>query len=183
MPYPSQTDAQAIRTAALEILDRYGEEKVTVRGVAKTLGLSPNAIYRYYKDKGALLSELASEGASILLQKLQEAVKEMIDQDALFVLADSYVEFAINQQSLYSLMMRAHPFTPKQEKKFSDLWTFVRQCVGMEIENGDEAAVALWGYLHGMVGLEQANVFHEGKPRTGIKVGLEALLVGFRSRQ
>jgi AcrR family transcriptional regulator len=182
MPYPSQTNAQEIRTTALELLEKYGEDRVTIRGVAKCLGLSPNAIYRYYKDKDALLSELASEGASVLLQRLRETILDQEDQEALLTLADTYVEFALNHQSLYELMMRAHEYTPEQEKKFHELWGFVRDRIGLVIENADEAAVALWGFLHGMVGLEQADVFHEGKPRTGIRPGLEALLAGFKAR-
>jgi AcrR family transcriptional regulator len=182
MPYPSQTNAKEIHNTALELLEKYGEDKVTIRGVAKCLGLSPNAIYRYYKDKDALLSELASEGASVLLQRLREAILGKEDQEALFTLADNYVAFALNHQALYELMMRAHAYTPEQEKNFHELWDFVRERVGLVIVNADEAAVALWGFLHGMVGLEQADVFHKGKPRTGIYSGLEALLAGFKAR-
>jgi AcrR family transcriptional regulator len=182
MPYPSQTNAKEIRTTALELLEKYGEERVTIRGVAKCLGLSPNAIYRYYKDKDALLAELAGEGAGLLLQKLRETILNQEDQEALFMLADSYVAFALTHQPLYKLMMRAHQYTPEQEKKFHELWDFVRNCVGLVIANADEAAVALWGFLHGMVGLEQADVFHQGKPQTGIRPGLEAMLAGFKIR-
>ncbi|MFX0202183.1 MAG: TetR/AcrR family transcriptional regulator, partial [Candidatus Hodarchaeota archaeon] len=182
MPYPSQTNAKEIRTTALELLEKYGEDKVTIRGVAKSLGLSPNAIYRYYKDKDALLAELASEGARVLLQRLHEASFGKEDQEAIFSLADSYVEFALRHQSLYELMMRTHQYTPDQEKKFHELWDFVRSRVGLVIANADEAAVAFWGFLHGMIGLEQADVFHKGKPRTGVHTGLEALLAGFKAR-
>ncbi len=181
MPYPSQTNAKAIRVTAFELLETYGESKVTIRGVAKRLDLSPNAIYRYYRDKDALLAELASQGASLLLQRLQEAIVNKQDQEVLFALADSYVAFAFEHQSLYELMMRAHKYTPEQEMKFHELWGFVRGRVGLVVANADEAAVALWGFLHGMVGLDQADVFHEGKPRTGIHLGLKALFAGFQT--
>jgi AcrR family transcriptional regulator len=183
MPYPSRTDAKEICTTALELLEKHGKGGVTIRGVAKSLGLSPNAIYRYYRDKDALLSELASTGASLLLQRLHEASLGEEDQEALSALADCYVEFALEHQSLYELMMQAHEYTAEQEERFHELWDFFRERVSLVIADADEAAVALWGFLHGMVGLEQADVFHEGKPRTGIRTGLEALLVGFRARQ
>lgn len=181
MPYPPQTNAEKIRITAFELLEKYGEDKVTIRGVAKCLGLSPNAIYRYYRGKDALLSELAGEGAGLLLQRLQEAIMSKNDQEALFALADGYLEFASEHQPLYELMMRAHKYTPEQETKFHELWNFVRGRVGLVIDDADEAAVAIWGFLHGMVGLEQADVFHEGKPRTGIHIGLEALFRGFNA--
>lgn len=181
MPYPSQTNAAQIRATAFEMLEQYGENKVTIRGVAKRLKLSPNAIYRYYRDKDALLSELASDGAVILLQWLQEATAGKQDRGALYCLADRYVAFALKHQFLYKLMMRSHSYTPEQEKKFQELWNFVRKRVGRVMANADEAAVAIWAFLHGMVGLEQADVFHENKPRTGIQTGLEALLTGLEA--
>jgi AcrR family transcriptional regulator len=183
MPYPSQTNAKEIHCAALDLLEKYGEEKVTIRGVAKCLGLSPNAIYRYYKNRDALLAELASEGVNVLNNKIHEATSGMKDTEALFTLADCYVEFALKHQSLYKLIMRSHDYTPEQEKNFHILWSFVRERVGHVIGNTDEAAVALWAFLHGMIGLEQADVFHEGKPQTGIRPGMEALLAGFETRK
>lgn len=181
MPYPSQTNATQIRSAALALLETHGEEEVTLRGVAKSLGISPNAIYHYYEDKDALLAELASEGANLLFQALQAAIQGRQGREALVMLAGRYVEFASQRQPLYKLMMRAHTYTPEQERNLHNLWDFVRGQVGQVIPNADEAAVALWAFLHGMVELEGANVFHEGKPRTGIQAGLAALFAGFQA--
>lgn len=181
MPYPAQTDAEQIRNAALELLTAYGEDGVTIRGVAKQLGLTPNALYRYYHDHDALLAELASMGAGQLLQKLEAATKTKSGPDSIYALADAYLDFALTHGALYTLLMRKHPFTPQQAQVFSELWIFVRSEVAAVSPQAEVVAVSLWGFLHGMVGLEQADIFHEGKPNVGVRPGVEALLSGFSS--
>ena len=179
MPYPAQTDAEQIRNAALALLTTAGEDGVTVRGVAKHLGLSPNTLYRYYRDHDALLAELASMGASQLLQKLKAAAKTKSGQESIYAVADAYLDFALAHGALYRLLMRKHLFTPQQAQVFGALWVFVRSEVEVVSPKAEEVAVSLWGFLHGMVGLEQADIFHEGKPKVGVRPGVEALLLGF----
>lgn len=179
MPYPSQTSAEKIRTEALALLLGAGEKNVTVRGVAKRLGLSANALYGYYPDRDALLAELASEGARQLRRHLSAATVGKEGRERLYALADAYVGYALGHEAIYRLMMAPHHYTVEQEKVFADLWLFVKEVVATVAPQPEVVAVTLWGFLHGMVGLEQAAVFHVGKPRTGIRPGLEALLSGF----
>lgn len=181
MPYPAQTNAEQIRNAALELLTTYGEDGVTIRGVAKQLELTPNALYRYYQDHDALLAELASMGAGQLLQKLKASTKAKSGRDSIYALADAYLDFALMHGALYRLLMRKHVFTPEQEQIFGALWAFVKNEVSVVSPQAEAVAVSLWGFLHGMVGLEQADIFHEGKPNVGVRPGVEALLSGFSS--
>jgi TetR/AcrR family transcriptional regulator, tetracycline repressor protein len=44
--------------AAQELLDDGGLEAVSVRGIAKRLGVAPNTIYTYYSDKAAIMEAL-----------------------------------------------------------------------------------------------------------------------------
>ena len=181
MPYPAQTDAQRIRNAALELLTAHGEGGVTVRGVAKRLGLTPNALYRYYRDHDALLAELASVGAARLLGQLREAVGERRGREAVYAVADAYVVFAAENGALYKLLMREHALTPEQQGVFGALWAFVKGQVAAVSPNPEAVAVSLWALLHGMVGLEQARVFRGDKPKVGVRPGVRALLAGFVS--
>lgn len=181
MPYPAQTDAEQIRNAALALLTDAGEDSVTVRGVAKRLGLTPNALYRYYPDHDALLAELASVGAGQLLQTLEAAATTKGGRETIYAIADAYVAFALDHGPLYGLLMRKHRFTPEQAQVFGALWAYVKSQVEAVSPNAEAVAVSLWGFLHGMVGLEQADVFREDKPNVGVRPGVDALLSGFRS--
>ncbi len=62
MPYPAKTNAQTILAAAIDHLEQYGEEALSMRELASRLGISPHALYRYYPDRAALQAALAEEG-------------------------------------------------------------------------------------------------------------------------
>lgn len=179
MPYPQQINLDQIRATALDLLETAGEEAVTIRGVARQLNVSPNALYRYTPNKDTLLAELAAEGASLMHTALKNAPIADNAQEELYLIANTYLFFTKNHPALYQLMMKPHTYSAEQEKYFIDLWEFIKNRVQLLIPNADEAAVAIWAYLHGMVELEKADVFHHGKPKTGIYSGLRALLYGY----
>jgi AcrR family transcriptional regulator len=55
-----------ILAAAREILTRKGERGVTMRAVAERVGVTATAIYRHYRDKAALLEQMARTGFEAL---------------------------------------------------------------------------------------------------------------------
>src|ERR1700692_387565 len=63
MPYPSKTDRQTILSAAVKHLAHGGIRDLSLRNLAASLDLAPNAIYRYFSDLSALEDALANEGA------------------------------------------------------------------------------------------------------------------------
>ena len=56
--------------AARRLLDKEGTEAVTMRRVAKAVGITPMAIYRHYRDQAALLNALANERLDELTVRL-----------------------------------------------------------------------------------------------------------------
>ena len=56
--------------ASRRLLDKEGAEAVTMRRVAKAVGITPMAIYRHYADRTALLNALADEGFEELAAQL-----------------------------------------------------------------------------------------------------------------
>jgi AcrR family transcriptional regulator len=68
MPYPSKTDRQTILTAAVKELVHGGIRDLSLRNIAASLDLAPNAIYRYFSDRRALEAALANEAARRLVR-------------------------------------------------------------------------------------------------------------------
>ena len=54
--------SKKIAAAARHLLDKEGVEGVTMRRVAKAVGITPMALYRHYPDRAGLLNALADEG-------------------------------------------------------------------------------------------------------------------------
>lgn len=53
------TTAERLIAAASVLLDAGGEEAVTLRAVGHAVGVSHNAPYKHFKDRGALLAAVA----------------------------------------------------------------------------------------------------------------------------
>ncbi len=52
----SETTAQRIAQAALDLLESEGPEAVSMRRVAEAVGITPMAIYHHFPNRGALLN-------------------------------------------------------------------------------------------------------------------------------
>lgn len=180
MPYPAKTNAQTILSAAIEQLEQYGEEALSIRELASRLGLSPRALYRYYPDRAALNAALAEEGFHRLRSTLVDAVGTRTEKDALRVGAIAYLNFAKAHPAWYSMLLKVHEQTPGLLQAEHEMWTFVvgliEDVVGQEI--AASAAVALWAFLHGFIELEHANALGDKKPKSGFQIGLEVFLSG-----
>jgi AcrR family transcriptional regulator len=176
MPYPAKTDSQAILSAAFEQVENHGIQSMSLRGVAATLGVAPNALYRYFADRAALESAIRAEISRRLHDVLKRAVGKKNPAEAIRALATAYLRFAREHRNLYELL--TSPCSPCAEDlpAHQELWDFVVNQVAL-VSNGQhasEAAVALWAHLHGTAALESVQAFGEQKPIRGVDFGLEA---------
>jgi len=93
-------------------------------------------------------------------------------------MASAYINFAMDNRSLYDAMMRFH--VPEHDPTAHEsVWPFTVEQV-QRLAGPDRAArasVALWAYLHGAVTLEAAQVLGELKPASGLGFGFEAWLM------
>jgi AcrR family transcriptional regulator len=180
MPYPAKTSPREILDEAMAQVERGGANRLSVRAVAAALGLAPNALYRYYADRDALLAAVADEGARLLLAAVEDATRGREGADAVRSLAAAYLGFARTRPALYATVMVQHAFPAGSRPAHEDLWDFATGLLGdVAGERTAEATVAVWGLLHGAAGLDQAGLFGERKPGGGgVDFGLEALLEG-----
>ena len=178
MPYPSKTDRQTILSAAVKELAHGGIRELSLRNIAASLGIAPNAIYRYFSDRRALEAALASEAARQMEVTLRRAAEGCEPLTAIREMSAAYIKFAKDNRHLYEAMMSLH--APEHDATFHEsLWTFTVEQV-QRIAGSDrapQASVALWAFLHGAVMLEAAQVLGELKPASGLEFGFEAWLM------
>jgi AcrR family transcriptional regulator len=183
MPYPSKTDRETILSAAVKELVQGGIRGLSLRNIAASLDLAPNAIYRYFSDRRALEAALANEAARQLELALRRAADGCEPVTAIREMSSAYIEFARDNRHLYEVMMSLH--APGYDATFhQSLWTFTVEQV-QRIAGPDRAAqasVALWAFLHGAVALEAAQVLGEIKPATGLEFGFNAWLMAVSMR-
>src|SRR6202453_3884541 len=183
MPYPSKTDRQTILSAALKQLAQGGIRDLSLRNLAGSLDLAPNAIYRYFSDRRALEAALASEAARQMEVALRRAAEACEPLAAIRKMSSAYIKFARDNRHLYEAMMSFH--APEHDAtSHQSLWTFTVEQV-KRIAGSDRAAqasVALWAFLHGAATLEAAEVLGESKPASGLGFGLDAWFMAVTMR-
>jgi len=96
--------ADKIARAARMLLDAEGADAVTMRRVAKAVGITPMAVYRHYADREGLLNALADEGFEELAARLKGTVLSGDMGERLSMLADVYLEHALENPRLFELM-------------------------------------------------------------------------------
>ena len=178
MPYPAKTDGRIILSAALKELAQGGIRDLSLRNIAASLGLAPNAIYRYFSDRRALEAAISSEAARQMEVALRKAAEGCEPVTAIRQMSSAYIKFARDNRSLYEAMIGFHA-PEHDESQHERLWAFtveqVQRIAGSA--RAPEASVALWAFLHGAVLLDAAQVLGELKPTSGLAFGLEAWLM------
>lgn len=97
--------AALVDQAIAELADTPAEQ-LSLRAVARALGVSQTAPYRHFDDKEALLVAIATRGYHELLHALETACAGAGSKasDQLRSLARAYVGFAEGQEQLFKLM-------------------------------------------------------------------------------
>ena len=174
MPFPSKTDRQTILATAMDQVSKDGINKLAIRSVAATLGLAPNALYRYFANLAALQAALADESRCRLHQALHKAAGKKPPLEAIRSIAKAYVRFAQEQPQVFSLTLLPSTTETEGEAVHVLMWRFVLEHVAAIYgeERAPEAAVALWAFLHGIATLKAAGIFGERKPVNSFEFGV-----------
>jgi AcrR family transcriptional regulator len=93
-----------IAIAGRRLLDKEGAEAVTMRRVAKAVGITPMAIYRHYPDRAALLNALADEGFEELAARLTGKCLFTSIEKRLTQMGEIYLNHALQNPRLFELM-------------------------------------------------------------------------------
>ncbi len=89
--------AEAIRSAAVELIAARGFEAMTLRQLADKVGLQPGSIYRYFPSKAQLLVALLLEHLQFLLAHWQRERPESADPVELL---RAFIDFHIRSHTL-----------------------------------------------------------------------------------
>ncbi len=179
MAYPTKTDRSAILTSALEQVEHEGVEKLAVRAVAAKLGLAPNALYRYFKNLAALEAALAEEVRRQMLQALKHALGRKEPTDAILAISEAYLRFALKRPRAFALYLKtygAEEHTPQCKENTEFFLQHVARVYGDK--RAEEAAHALWAFLHGSAVLLDAGLVPAKQAFANLRFSLELWIAG-----
>ncbi|MEM9256191.1 MAG: TetR/AcrR family transcriptional regulator [Pseudomonadota bacterium] len=97
--------AELLNTA-IEQLQEASVEDLSLRALARRIGVSQTAPYRHFTDKGELLAAMATRGYRDLLAALRSAGNANVDnpREHLRALAYAYIDYAAKNPQLFKLM-------------------------------------------------------------------------------
>jgi AcrR family transcriptional regulator len=150
----------ALVQAGLRLLEERQGDDVSLREVARTVGVSATAVYRHFPDKGALLRALAAEGLDRLALAQQAAFEAAGGGQAGFVATGrAYVRFALANPALFRLIFSNPPeqdLLAGPRDKVPRAFRMLRENAafllppGADDEAVDRAALEAWAQVHGL---------------------------------
>ncbi|MDA8752556.1 TetR/AcrR family transcriptional regulator [Halieaceae bacterium] len=151
---------------AVEQLQALGVDALSLRALARAVGVSQTAPYRHFADKNELLAAMATRGYRELLAGLQRAVATAGDDagQQLVATAHAYVDYAAANPQLFKLMFGP---TVQPAERYPDLREASRETfllVQQILKSGMDAGLfrqqdvaylanASWAGIHGLATL------------------------------
>lgn len=153
---------QALKESArLELAGVPSFSHLTLRAIARRVGVSHVAAYRHYRDLDELLDALAIDGFLDLATRLAPPA-DLTPRGALLHLGERYIAFAIEHPKLFSIMFGRGVSTSKRHEGL----TRAVQKVLRQLEpvakraapllgwtSGRDLGLALWSFGHGLATL------------------------------
>ena len=144
---------EALVAAGMEALDGPDGKEVSLRELARKVGVSPTAVYRHFPDKQALVEALASEGLAMLGAAQAEAAAKVGGGALGFAeTGRAYVRFALAHPALFRLMYTQG--NPVEHDVSGDpagrlLQKMTRDLSG-NTDDADRLALQAWSIAHGI---------------------------------
>ena len=155
---------QTIIEEALIWIEQKDIFSLSLRKIARQIGVSHNAPYRHFPDKESLLVAIAEIGFTQLHQTLQQAFIKSSDdaQKRLETIGVAYIEYAISNQAYYRVMFsdvcwadsQKYPkLEPTSQEAFNVLLDTIK--IGQKeavfnAQNSQELARVCWSLVHGV---------------------------------
>lgn len=160
---------EACVRAAHEFIAEQGVERLSLRDVARRLGVSHQAPYKHYPSRDHLLAEVIRRCYRDFANYLDARGEHADPWADLGALGQRYQAFAVSHPVQYRLMFST-PWPHSGEENalaaeathaFDVLRTVLRRIHGAEKSKRDQVdldALFIWSNMHGMASISQSNV-------------------------
>jgi AcrR family transcriptional regulator len=177
----------ACLAGALRLVEDGGPDAVTIRGVARLAGVSHQAPLHYFRDRDALLHEVAERGFEQLVHRLDREVRPGAGPlESLRTYGVVYVLHAVEHPGLFQVMF-APCDDPPGEVAYRRLIELCAACQGAgELPGEDPFRLGLlvWSTVHGLaalyghMGLDSGASGQPTDPRAAAERTLDDLFAG-----
>lgn len=143
---------------ALKLLESQDFEQLSLREVARNVGVSATAVYRHFPSKDSLLEALAEHGLQMLAEQQQWAAAKARGSAAFAQTGRAYVRFALANPNLFRLIFIHRPSRLRPDVESPEgsparlLRRYVAKALGPHATQGQifVAALRAWSLVHGL---------------------------------
>ncbi|MCF6376775.1 TetR/AcrR family transcriptional regulator [Nocardioides KLBMP 9356] len=166
-PYHHGNLRDALVEAAVEVVREGGPEALSLRELARRVGVSHAAAYRHFADREALVDVVAERALEAMVAQVHRRLDRVDEPDPvttarrrLVELGAGYVEFALTETGLFRLLFTAYPDPPEGKGDGDDAgedpYNLLNRAldelvavgfIGPELRAGAE--VTCWSAVHG----------------------------------
>jgi AcrR family transcriptional regulator len=187
---------EKIAAAALRLLEREGPAAVSMRRIAKDVGITPMAIYHHFPNREVLLKTVTDREFEKLAEFMDARQNDArTGGERLLRVMDYYIDYAFKHPKVFDYVFsqyrtdaRRFPkdFRARRSPTMNRVADTVNDAMGRgEIRKDDvwEVAMELWAHIHGYVALFRAGRFalSEKQFRLLCRRSLKRLLHGLKS--
>jgi AcrR family transcriptional regulator len=191
----TESTAQRIAEAALDLLEAEGPEAVSMRRVADAVGITPMAIYHHFPNREALLNSITDAEFAKYRDYAQARATGGTAEDRIVTGMDSYMDYAFNHPRVFDYVFAApRPGARQFPKDFrarkSPTLTPSADALKEAMKRGElreddewEVAFELWALTHGYVALYRGGRINlvEKQFRALVRRALRRLVHGLKA--
>jgi len=200
-PYHHGNLVEALLSATVEIIEKQGVERLSVRELAKRVGVSPGAPFQHFASKEALLTAVAEQAMTRLTEAALEAEAAVVGDDRLSrveAIGQGYLKWAlanpthfevissrklIDFQSSSSLRAQNEAIRERMYKLLSEAQARKELARDLEI---DSVVLSCRAFVYGLARMAVDGHFPEWhpaeEPAIATKRALRAFIDGMRSK-
>lgn len=178
---------ETILETAIELIDQYGFESLTLAGLAKQLNIQPPSLYNHVKGLEGVKEALANHGLRELYKELADATIGRAGEEAVLELARAYLKFSRKHPGLYECIMKAPTEGAVELNSAAEdlvkLIQKVLQFYKLDETSAIHAIRSLRSLIHGFASLERIGGF--GIPvsiNESLEFALRTFLIGLEKR-
>jgi AcrR family transcriptional regulator len=168
--------ANALIKEALRLIESDGPDAFSLREVARRVGVSPNAAYRHFSDRDALIRAISERGFATLLEHMRRSIADVKASTprlrairCLKATGRAYIEFALTNPALFRVTFGAHTVLPNSTSSDAahdgDPYSVLSSSLDALVEVGalpkprrPGAEVKAWVTVHGHASLALSRV-------------------------
>lgn len=180
----------ALLARAVEVIEVDGVRDMSLRRIARDLGVSHGAPQRHFSGKADLLDAVAKQGFTMLGEAYAETMRNVGGGDRLTALAVTYLEFSMARPELVQLMFtRKHSPVEGMDEAVAEAFRVPLEVIAEEQRRGnliegdpEQLGIYVVAVLHGLTSLAGAGFITAESSQSLLASAAEHLLQGLRPR-